>query len=334
MADISTRMVLVRRLYLDARVASEHRDGPARMQAVLLADLAVETLVKALLEDSKERLRYNAPLAEMLDSIEIPDPLKKKALSVRRLRNVTAHDGIEPDDATVADLLGDAVEVLRHLFRLKGHDFDSFTMVNLVANPIVREPLQLAVANLDDLDKALTFVAIAFRRLEGNVQEIAGKAAGIDLWMYPEPLWADVQFETSCADGRERSTRRLLRAAASGMLGGDVLGLARLRVLLQPLLMDEAERLHQEERARHENLVRQPPDRAIVIWAIDFVALTAYSVERRCPELRQPVFAPRESKEIANYLALVARPMAPRWPTDSASPQSSQTDGQDLEGDH
>ena len=319
--NLAPRLVLVRRLFLDAVVALNRADGPSLMQAVMLADLAQETAIKAVCTALGTTIPRNAKLEDVLPKFAPPLKAAAEAHHVRRQRNGVVHEGNQPDQGTAGDVVGAAGDVLQEVIERGGYDFSKFSAVVLVTNPLVRDPLDKAVA-AKDIQRAAVFVAIALRRLEGLVQGVLGAAAGADMWVYSNPLWDDCISMTQCGDARHKEVRRLLKTGGAVAMDHGLLTLARLRELLAPLLFPP------------ENWDGKTPPGPIeigpadVTWAADAVALMAYSFERRNAAFGQPLAATRREHPRQRFLPGYVETQYPPWPDDEGPEDGAATGGE------
>jgi len=294
------------------------------MQAVVLADLAVETASKAVSEALGRPVSRNANLKEVLARFEPPLASAPTAGQVRSQRNAVVHEGIQPDRATAEETVAAAREVLAEVFARVEHDFATFSAVGLVKNPLIREPLDRAVADTDARE-AITFVAIAYRRLDGLIQEVLGAASGTDLWPFWQPLWSDTVTTSDLADGRHKEIRRTLRVGAAAVMGPDLLGLARLREMLGSLLTPPEKWSDTKPEAPE-----LPPDE--IAWAADFVALVAYSFERRNPGFRKPLVATRREHRMKRLVSAHFVKQYPEWPADEQPGADAEAPNGDVDG--
>lgn len=292
------RLATARRLFLDAETARGLGDDPARRQAVITYDTSVEDALKTLADHLGLQVKKNANRAQMCDAVQGVVPAHAFALRLREIRNPAMHAGLTPSPDDTDEAADCAVRVLHEVFAAAGQDFTSFTVTCLLHNPLVREPLEKAEGVLQQPVAALGYAARAFSRLEGLVEEAIFVATELESWWFLTPRWADVRLTSECADAAPRQVERLLRVAASAVLTRNLAGLVRMRLLTSGV------RLRQREDGTDEVHVTEGKSvtEADALWAIDFVATTAYQVERSLPELRQPVQAPREPRIEAQCL--------------------------------
>lgn len=159
------------RALLEQALSSATSGGPVGATvALLVADVAVETLLKQVLFD----LGGNADTAqahELMDRIESLEPAYGRlpewptARRLRKARNPVQHAGAAPNDAIaiahVRDALSFGESVARQAYGLA---LSEISLAELVQEPDLRQALQSAIksARSGDTDEACIFAAAAF----------------------------------------------------------------------------------------------------------------------------------------------------------------------------
>jgi hypothetical protein len=172
---------------------------------------------------------------------------------------------------------------VRDVFSALGVAFETFTLADLVANPLVREPLEHAL-NLENMDYALALAAYGFYRLRGMYEEIAGPAIGLEMWVLGESRVADMLQTVKCADGKDDSVTAALSAMTHLGMGLDLDEYARFRWLTAGRigLFDGDWKVSLEEEKFKVRVVTAND----VLWVVDYVARQAVRLERNHAALR------------------------------------------------
>lgn len=301
MSDSTTaRLAATKRLYLDAQRAHHLGDEPARRQAVIGFDVAIEDALETLTDHLGRAVPRRADRPQMCEVVK--DVVSGHALArrVRQIRNPAMHNGYPPTVEQAEEAARATLTVLKEIFHAAGHDFDRFTVVSLLHNPLVREPLEQAQASLGDPTASLGYASLALRRLEGLVQEAVLAATNLPSWYFLTPRWADQRLTTECADAAAEHVERLLATTATTVLTRDLAGLVQLRMVLSRVHLQILDSGSYETRVPEGTSI-EPED---AWWAVDFIATMAYQVERSLPDLRQRVQAPREVRIEAQALPI------------------------------
>lgn len=158
------------------------------MAALLFADLAVETTMKAALVQKNSDVPKNATAPQLIDAIAREYPLLgagQDLAMVRRIRearNPVQHAAATVGPGTLDALLNDADEILNVLLRAAFNiELRSISMISLVANDELRAALEKAyeLSSAGDLDTALLCVVAAFDSVRIRAGRWVRKAMGI-----------------------------------------------------------------------------------------------------------------------------------------------------------
>ncbi len=288
------RLVTTKRLVADGDAACRHGDDPARRQAVIVYDLAVEDALMAMADHLGRTPKKHADRPKMVKLVQDHLPSHDAALRIRsEIRNKTMHGGQAPTPAETAQGRTFAVAVLRDAFAAVGHDFNSFTLISLIENELVRGPLEDAEGRLrsgasEDLPIALVLVWLSWRRLLGVVQEAIAATSGVDTWYFRSALWDDVLMIEKCADNAGEHVLRQLQTSALQATTLDQVSVLRLQQLHDRLVVTQGDEGYEVELRDGQVL-----DRSDLEWAVDFASTVAYQLERSNPNLRRAVKAPR-----------------------------------------
>lgn len=286
-------------LFADAEVARRRRDGPSRRQAVIAFDVAIEDVLDLLALHLACRPAGEPNRAAMCRALQHVLTSGADALRVRAIRNPAMHARVTPTPAEVDETATRTQSVLRDAFRAAGRDFENFTLVPMLCNPLTRAPLDQAQQAPDPASR-LGWTIIAWDRLEGLAQEALLLASGEDASGLMQPLWSDLVIVAKCADGAAEQLLRSLQVAAGDHLTGDFAGALRMRELRSRVHFSDPAN---GATARAQDVSVASHDAA---WAIDFVARTAYELERANPAFCQAIEAPR-SGGVAGRLPFVVR---------------------------
>jgi hypothetical protein len=301
-ADMSIvhALVTAKRFVADGDAARRRGEDPSRRQAVIAYDVAVEDALMAMADHLGRQAPDFANRPRMVDLVKDKLPSHEAALRLRSdIRNKAMHAGSAPTEEETTLGRQYAVAVLRDAFTAIGHDYDTFTLVPLLENALVREPLEQALQQLAELPPALAFTLAAWRRLEGVVQEAIVATSGAENWFFRAPLWSDLLVISKCADNRAEHALHEVQTAAAQTLTPDQPSVLRLRDLRARLSIERLDD-HCEVDVREG----QELTRADVAWAIDFVSTVAYQLERANPNLRCAVMAPRGEGPAASLPAI------------------------------
>jgi hypothetical protein len=314
--DVAVRLTATKQLLLEGDSLAMRRDEAGRLQAVLLLDLAVETALKLLLPhvglQVKSKMDFPLLLSSAADHITIPPDVNR----LHNVRNGAQHQGLSPAVEEMPAWRAAAEALARAVFTKLGAEYDRFTLVELVVNPDLSEPLRIAeAAAAANPGPAIAVAAHAFHRLRGMVEELIGPAAGLEMWVFPTPRFADHQQQVNCADGRDDAVAASLRVLSWLGMGADPMEQVRLVRLASGRVAGVVEG---EWRAGEEPGLLQvaKPSEADALWAIDFVARQAVRLERVYPEITAmgPGYAiARDSRvERARFLPVASRGLGQR----------------------
>jgi hypothetical protein len=287
-------------LFTDAEIARRRRDGPSRRQAVIAYDVAIEDVLDVLGLHLGCRPTGEANRAAMCRALQRALTSGPDAMRVRAIRNPAMHARVTPSPQEVEEAAVRTQNVLRDAFRAAGRDFDTFTLVPLLCNALIRDPLGSALQAADPTIR-LAWCVIAWDRLEGLTQEALLLASGEDASGIPQPLWSDLVVVAKCANGAAEQLLQSVQVAAGDHVSGDFASVLRMRELRTELIFSDPA---DGSAARARGAPIAPTDSA---WAVDFIARTAYELERANPAFRQPIQAPRNPESRIRALPFVVR---------------------------
>jgi hypothetical protein len=162
------------------------------MTALLLADVAVETVVKQILFDRGAEFGRQDKLGALLDALVGAFPALKlrpelgAARRLREARNPVQHAGQVPSTAIVEAHLRDAeiflTLVVKECF---GFDFAALSTASFVRTEDLRAALAAATEALrgETVDEANLLLAAAFQSLSVSVRHWMRRARGVDARM-------------------------------------------------------------------------------------------------------------------------------------------------------
>lgn len=288
--SITDCLATAKRLIADGDAARLRGDEPSRRQAVIIYDVAVEDALLGVAGHLGRSVPSGANRPEMCNLLADVIPSHMNAARLRsEIRNKAMHRSATPTSVEVETAHALAESVLRDAFAAAGYDYTAFTFVPLLANSMVREPLTAAHAAVDDeAPVALALVLQAWRRLEGILQEAIAATRGTDLWFFRNALWERHLHVSKCHDNAHEHALQALEVAAAQVLNTDQAGTLRLRQLFMRLTLEQSQEGIVAGIREDASL-----ERTEVAWALDFVASTAYYLERANPNLRQATMAPR-----------------------------------------
>lgn len=151
---VDLQLLLVRSTIDRARIAASENTAIGSMTAMLLADVAVETIAKAACYARSINVPESANLAAMIAPLQTTVPALagsevREAQRHRRNRNLIQHQGYVPDAQMVAVSVADAERfcalVVREVF---GREFSELSTIALVRHEQLRSILEEAVASL------------------------------------------------------------------------------------------------------------------------------------------------------------------------------------------
>ncbi len=170
-AVVSLQLVLIRSLFDRAIAAHRENTEVGAMTAMLLADIACESLMKQALTHRGEMPQKEPAVHQLVEAIgrSIPTlanrPELQNASRLRAARNPVQHAGQVPASASVKLHLTDALAFARVLVREAfGEDFDAVSAASLVATPDLRHGLVQAAGLLREghLDDANAWASAVF----------------------------------------------------------------------------------------------------------------------------------------------------------------------------
>lgn len=167
------QLVLIRSLVDRALNAADGSDVGV-MSALLFADLAVETTLKAILVERGAKVDKASTFPLLMDALvrEFPELASSRETgALRRLRdarNSVQHTGTSPSQSSAVAQLNDAVPALERVVRLGfGVDFAAVSVASLVGDTELRAVLEKASELCDsgDIHNATVCAAGAFESL-------------------------------------------------------------------------------------------------------------------------------------------------------------------------
>jgi hypothetical protein len=302
---LELQLLLVRSTVDRARAAAAENSSIGSMTAMLLADVAVESVAKAACQHVAITIQDGANLAQMIGPLSraVPSiasaPEVREAERLRRNRNLVQHQGHVPDPQmvalSVADADGFCSLVVREVF---GRDFATVSVVALVRHAQLRQLLDTAAASQQAGDARSGVVAAL---------------AAFDFLHY---TWARA---IRLADGYDESHDDYRAATASPFLATVGIDLSMPKVddntpysllarMTLGLSVDELVRVQtlREEVDRKLRTTKRPRfDAADVAAIVDIVARAAWRLEASHPGLlglvasRYPSGRPRRSRQRA-----------------------------------
>jgi hypothetical protein len=167
---VDLQLLLVRSTIDRARIAASENTAIGSMTAMLLADVAVETISKVACYTLNINIGDGANLAAMITPLQtavpaLAGPEVREAQRHRRNRNLIQHQGHVPDAQMVAASVTDAERfcalVVREVF---AREFSEVSSVALVRHDQLRSILVEAVASLQtgDRRRAVVFALAGF----------------------------------------------------------------------------------------------------------------------------------------------------------------------------
>lgn len=169
---IDVQLLLVRSLVDRASLAITTGDDASLMTAMLLCDVAVETITKMAYREKRLSVSENGNLGDHLKPLlPLCSSLSAEAAAVERLRdarNKVQHSGLVPSAQNVTMFKRDAeaycAAVAREVF---GKDYEKISVLGLVLDEVIRSYLALAVEHRDAARprSALIYACAAFELL-------------------------------------------------------------------------------------------------------------------------------------------------------------------------
>jgi hypothetical protein len=181
------QLVLIRSLLERAEYSVDGSDVGS-MSALLFADLAVETALKAALVEKNAEFPRGATLPQLLDTLENEYPSLAGTPEIgmtRRLRdarNPVQHSAATVGPATLDALLADSRTIVNALFRTAfGVHLDEVSIVSLVGDPTLRTALEKAqeLSASGNLDDAVLLAVAVFESLRIRLGRWVRKAMGV-----------------------------------------------------------------------------------------------------------------------------------------------------------
>ncbi|MEZ4329869.1 MAG: hypothetical protein R3B40_31850 [Polyangiales bacterium] len=268
------------------RLAAEPIDV-SRLQAALVLQLSVETVMKTLLDSRGVSVKgKNADHLEKHGASDVPSyvPFRK----YQQLRNSAQHEAVVPNRDDLVDMVEAARRCLEESFSALGHDFERFTLTTWVENPLTRDLLIDAEHTADALPpRARDLTGRVVRWVRHLGKHILAGASGEETWESYDPR-NGVEAIVSTGDGHADRTTKLLEQMLATSLGFDA-----------------------AEHQRHRDLMSSPSiSPAEAWWLVGHAADQAYRLERRFAEAR--TLTPEETEPTAAIAPYIARRL--RWP--------------------
>lgn len=298
-------LVVGKRLLDDAWSQLRRGDEAARIQALILAYAAFELTLKSVALHTSSKCRVGHAPGRLVHTLtDAGLEIDQTAFEALRLaRNGAVHGDDVPDADAAEEYLHRADLLVRSLFACVDRDLDDLLELELLRNPLVRDPLRAALAAAEDPSEAAESLARAWFNARGLLQEALAGASGVAVWVFESPMWHPRQVESECGDGQHKHLRASLQIAAAMQLTSDLTGLARLRGILRlggrTGLDDEAA----GDGIGPPSCAEGTPSPGDIVWATAFVARCWYRLESIDPGMRTEVRAPRSGRpDVAAFL--------------------------------
>ena len=188
-AVLDHQLIFVRSVFVRAVSAARDQTEVGRMQALMFADVAVETLIKYLV-NAKDPKNKSENVRELVAALRgfypklAAAPDLDAVLRFRNARNHVQHEGHVPTAAEVQRHLEDIERSMNVIvLGVYGVSFDEVSSVSLVRTPGLREALEAAQANLaaGNPEVAIVCVAAVFMIMEIRADTWVRYANGHDL---------------------------------------------------------------------------------------------------------------------------------------------------------
>jgi hypothetical protein len=166
-----SQLLLVRSLLEDAAERGRSDLAVSRMSAILLSDIAVETVIKiglAMLPNfggTHESSRLDQLFDNLAEKHSPIRPLRSRVIQLHKTRNDVQHAGEIPSVETVGNCLASAREIAETLVQtLFEASLDDLSVVDFVSDPRIRDALQGAInaANAGDFAVAVEQVIAVY----------------------------------------------------------------------------------------------------------------------------------------------------------------------------
>jgi hypothetical protein len=187
---VNLQVVLVRSLLDRAFLAANEQTDIGVMTAMLLADVAVETLAKAASMHLGIKVGERANIYELIEKLEKKRPELQgrdemaAVVKLRNARNPVQHAGSAPSQANTRMWIDEANAFAELLtMEVWGLEFSKISVVSLVRDPVLGAKLKEAKAKLDDGEAlyALRIVAGVFKVMRIRWKRKTREACGLDL---------------------------------------------------------------------------------------------------------------------------------------------------------
>jgi len=294
-SQVTTVQLTAVRALLDQAQGSARSGGPVGATiAMLVADVAVETLLKQILLDLGGNPETAQNTHDLTERIEKLDPAFSSlsewatARRLRKARNPVQHAGAVPNDAVVTAHVRDAhsfaESVVRHAYGLA---LSEVSLGDLVQEPDLRRALQTAVqkARSGDTDEACVHAAAAFGLL------FARSGAWVRVLMEIEdaeerftPATLDLNVVGVFGPGHPDSATPETEHAWWRDIALSLLGMPLLELLAMKGLQDRAA-VVRLARSRNEAPPGESPTVEAVINSVDVLARHIWRMETAEPEL-------------------------------------------------
>lgn len=298
-SQVTTIQLTAIRALLDQALSSATSGGPVGATvALLVADVAVETLLKQVLFDLGGNAE-SAQTQDLTDRVEKLDPAFLRlpewptARRLRKARNPVQHSGAAPNDAIaiahVRDALSFGESVTRQAYGLA---LSEVSLAELVQEPDLRQALQSALksARSGDTDEACVYAAAAFGLLFARTGAWTRQLMGIeDVEERFTPATLDFNVIGVFGPEHPDSATPETEHAWWRDIALSLLGMPLLELLAMKGLQDRAG-LVRLARSRNEAPAGESPTVEAVVNSVDVLARHIWRRETAEPELlkRQP----------------------------------------------